>query len=204
MRIAWNAAIVLLAAPLASAGITAIDPFTGELSDNLSYPSTAIVPSFDIFEGAGSLNSFDGVTTSIHYLLRDNFSGDLVTPRTGGHILGFTTGPATFVFDTPLERFGAYFENNSGGDDALVEFFDTSGALIGSAIADTDADLQDWTWNGWESDTGIASIRVTGNGIIDGFLWFDDLQATPIPAPTGLALLGLGTLGLARRHRNKG
>jgi len=201
MRIPCTAAAFALTSALASADITAIGPFVGSLIDPLNAPGTTIVSSYDIFGGAGSLNSFDGKTTSIHYLLRDTFSGDLVTPRTGGHILGFTTGPATFVFDTPLVRFGAYFENNSGEDDALVEFFGAGGALIGTATADTDADLQDWTWNGWESDVGIASIRVTGNGIIDGFLWFDDLQGDPIPAPLSVGVFVAGAIGIARRKR---
>lgn len=190
----------VLAAAHSSAGVTRVDPFMGSLSDPLNYPGTTIVSSFNIFAGVGRLRSFDDATTSIHYLLQDQFAGDLVTPRTGGRVLGFTTGPAYFEFAAPMQRFGAWWENNSGADDATVEFFDANGGLIATDTAFTVAAAQAWTWNGWESTVGIASIRVTGNGIIDGFLWFDDFEGDLIPAPATVGVLLVGLLAKRRRH----
>jgi hypothetical protein len=101
-----------MTAGAAHAAIVPIGPFTGERSDPLNYPGQSIVASFPIFNNTASLDSHNGVTF-IHYLVQDTFIGDLVTPRTGGHILGFTEGPGVLVFDSPVRRFGTYFNNNS-------------------------------------------------------------------------------------------
>ena len=49
----------------------------------------------------------------------------------------------------------------------------SAGELLDTAIATTPAAGDEWVWNGWESSTHIARIDVTGNGILDGFIWFD-------------------------------
>jgi MYXO-CTERM domain-containing protein len=141
--------------------------------------------------------------TAIHYLIQDVFIGDLVTPRTGGHVLGFTEGPGIFVFDEPVRRFGSYFNNNSGTDDATCDFFDVDGNLLATLNAAVPEEGNVWTWNGWESDVPIARISVTGNGIIDGFLWFDDLEASTIPSPGGAGAMGVLALAGFRRRRSR-
>jgi hypothetical protein len=184
----------------ANADIQSIDPFVGDRSEPLNFGFTAIVARFEIFQGAGALASFDGHTTVIHLLFADTFAGDTVTPRTGPNILGFTQGPGIFEFDPPVQRFGGYFNNNSGADDATVDFRDVSGNLIGTRIASTPAPGNQWVWNGWESDTPVSRVAVTGNGVIHGFLWFDDMEISTVPSPGGTTLL-LVAAGLLRRRR---
>lgn len=177
---------------------TPIGPFTGDRSDPLNYPGTTIVARFPLFEHTGALRSHDG-RTAIHYLLNDTFLNDVVTPRTGTHILGFTQGPGVFEFDPPVRRFGAYFNNNSGADDATVVFRDAGGAIIDTEIATVPFRGNVWVWNGWQSTTPIASATVTGNGVINGFLWFEDLEISYVPEPAGLG--GLLLLALLIRRR---
>jgi hypothetical protein len=186
-------------ATLVQAAVTPIGPFTGDHSDALDYPGTTIVSQFSILDGTASLNSHDG-NTLIHYLLGDTFGVDHVSPRTGEHILGFTEGPGVFLFDPPVRRFGAYFNNNSGADDATCDFFGAHGEALGTLIATTPAPGDQWVWNGWESDTPIARLVVTGNGVIDGFLWFDDFESS-VPGPDALLVLlaGAGVMGRRRR-----
>lgn len=189
----------LALATLAPAAVLPIRPFTGDRSDPLNYPGTTIVSHFDILGGTASLNSHDG-NTLIHYLLGDTFGVDHVSPRTGGHILGFTEGPGIFLFDPPVRRFGAYFNNNSGADDATCDFFAANGDALGTLTATTPAAGNQWVWNGWESDRPIARLVVTGNGVIDGFLWFDDFEST-VPAPGAGAVLLAGAGAMCRRRR---
>jgi hypothetical protein len=191
--------VLLAMSPVSAANVVPIGPFTGDYSDPLNYPFTAIVASFDIFGGAASLNSHDYETTYIHLIISSTFGGVQVTPYTGSRILGFTQGPGIFDFDEPARRFGAYWNNNSGAANALVEFFDVNGNLIDTQTAT--APVGAWTWNGWESDIPIGSIHVTGFGVLSGFLWFDDLEMNIVPAPGGLALLGL--VLVMRRCRRK-
>jgi hypothetical protein len=199
-----HATLVVLGMSLATlsahASITPLAPFTGDRSEPLNYPGTTIVASFPIFANTASLDSFNGQATAIHYLLSDTFIGDLVTPRTGGHILGFTSGPGIFVFDTPVRRFGAYFNNNSGMDDATCDFYGPDGTLLGSVTARTPAAGNQWVWNGWESTAPFSRIAVTGNGVIDGFLWFDDLEVSAVPTPS-TAVAGAMFLLAFRRRR---
>ena len=130
------ACLPLLGLAPAQAGVVPIDPFVGERSDPLDYPNTIIVASFPIFGNTASLDSHNG-QTFIHYLLSDTFIGDVVTPRTGGHILGFTEGPGIFRFNEPVRRFGMYFNNNSGTDDTTCDFYDAEGNLLASLTATT-------------------------------------------------------------------
>lgn len=47
-----------------------------------------------------------------------------------------------------------------------------------------------WTWNGWQSDVPIGRIVVTGNGIVNGFLWYENVQIDfAVPGPGGGAVL---------------
>jgi hypothetical protein len=194
-------AVVTLIAPLtAAADITAIGPFVGALREPLNFGFTRISADQPIFGGQANLISHNGVTF-IHLLLGSTLGGDAVTPRTGSLILGWTEGPGIFTFSTPVSRFGAYWNNNSGTSGALVEFFDASNSLIGTAPATIPAPGNVWTWNGWDfGATPVSRIRVIGFGIINGFLWTDDLEMTPIPAPASLCVLA-PALCLLRRRR---
>jgi len=193
-------AVAALCGP-AAADVVPIGTFSGEFHEPLNFSNTNISASQPIFGGRAHLNSAHS-QTSIHLLLGDTFAGDTVTPRTGSYILGWTEGPGNFVFDTPVTRFGGYINNNSGANDAVVRFFDAAGLLMATLNATTPAPGNVWVWNGWESTVGIGRIEVTGNGTLQGFLWFDDMEMTTIPAPgTACAALAVVSLAAARRRR---
>jgi hypothetical protein len=201
----WRAVAIVAVAALAGSAcgdVVPIGPFSGEFHEPLNFSNTNISASQPIFGGRAHLNSYNG-QTFIHLLLGDTIGGDTVTPRTGQYILGWTQGPGIFVFDTPVTRFGGYMNNNSGADDATVRFFDAANNPLGTLTATVPAPGNVWVWNGWESSTPIARIEVTGNGLIQGFLWFDDMEMTTVPAP-GAAGAGVTLLiGLGRRRRGR-
>ena len=60
-------------------------------------------------------------------------------------ILGFTTGPGIFEFDSPVHRFGAWWNNNSGASGATVEFMDESGEVFATVAATNPAPGNVWT-----------------------------------------------------------
>ena len=79
----------------------------------------------------------------------------------------------------------------------------TSGSLIGELNATIPDAALTWTWNGWQSDTPIGSIVITGNdaGFLHGFIWYDDFQltvaASAVPEPASWALLAAASLVFA-------
>jgi hypothetical protein len=198
MSRAMSVSLGLVLGGAAAADITPVVPFVGQLREPLNFSTTRISADQPIFGGAAHLVSHDG-NTYIHLLAGDTFGGVTITPRTGGFILGWTEGPGIFQFATPVQRFGAYWANNSTVAGASVAFYDSSNTLLGTMPA-TDPSNGSWTWNGWESTTPFSRVVVSGSGILNGFLWFDDLEAT-VPAPGAAVLLGIGLPWLARRRR---
>lgn len=203
MNYRCTATIMLLASAAAQASMIATSPFVGDQREPLNAAGTLITNDFPIFGGQAHLKSFDGVTTAVHYLFNDSLGGDSVSPRTGSHILGWTQGPGNFTFSPPVTKFGAYWNNNSGANDATVRFYDSGGGLIDTATASVAAPGTAWAWNGWQSTgAAIARVEVTGNGILNGFLWFDDLEKTMVPGPGGALVLAFASTLVRRRQRD--
>jgi len=181
------------------ADIIAIGPFTGSATDTFDqYNTVMAVQTLDVFGGLGTISNLteDG---AIKVEFSSNFGGDLVTPISG--MMMGQLGIGQWDFNTPVTRFGGWWENNSGADDATLEFYDVNNVLIGEMIADVSASAQQWQWNGWESDTPISRIVVTGNGIINGFLWYENMQIDLVPTPGAIALFGVVGLWGRRRRR---
>jgi hypothetical protein len=62
---------------------------------------------------------------------------------------------------------------------------------------------QTWTWNGWESDVPVKSIQVVGNGLINGFIWYDNVQMTlAVPEPGAIGAITVASLWLCSRKRH--
>jgi hypothetical protein len=196
--------------PAARGGlITSIGPFQGALSDDFSSYSQGARQDQTIMGGAATVHNITpGGALKMEF--SSSLGGRLVLPHSPPLMLG-QLGVSEWDFNTPLLQFGGYFANNSRFDDARVDFFDVNGGLIGSVTATVPKAKtpQDWTWNGWQSDTPISRLVITGNdtAFFSGFIWFDDMQANPVPEPSSL-YLGLSGLvvtlvycGTVLRHR---
>jgi hypothetical protein len=189
--------VVLFAPGLLRAGIVSIDPFVGTSSEN--FDNTGV-------EGATqSLNVFGGLATitnltsggALKLERSSSLDGDLVVPRSDPWMVG-QLGIAQWTFSSPVSDFGGYFENNSRFDDAVVDFYDKSGSLIDTLSATIPKDAQEWTWNGWHSDTPIGKIVITGNDAVffHGFIWYDDFEVNvaSVPEPSSWVLLATACL----------
>lgn len=188
----------LCAAATAQAQLTPIGPFQGEFSENFNRFSTnQAVQVLDVFTSRGVIRNLSP-GGSVKVELSSSLGGDLVQPRSGW-MMG-QLGIARWQFNAPARRFGGYFENNSGADDATLHFYDASLSLIGSVVADIPAAGGEWVWNGWESSVPFTRIEVVGNGVINGFIWYEDMQLSRVPEPSTLALLCAGMLPAVRRR----
>jgi hypothetical protein len=184
--------VAVAASSLVSADVTTLGPFAGTVVDTFDqHSSNMAVQSLTVFGGLGAIeNLTDGGAIKVEFA--SSFNGDLVVPISD--MMMGQLGIAQWVFDEPVCRFGGWFENNSGADDATVAFYDADDSLIGEMIAAIPAAAQQWTWNGWTSDVPISRIVVTGNGILNGFLWYENVQADLSCCPTDVD--GDGTTGV--------
>ncbi len=171
----------------AEGAIVPVGPFTGDFSDTFDrFSSTDAVQSLSVFDDQATLNNLsEGGAIKIEF--NSQLNGDLVVPRSG--MMVGQLGIGLWDFATPALRFGGYFENNSGADDATLFFYDASDNLIDTVIASVPVAGGTWTWNGWQSDVPFQRIEVVGNGVIDGFIWYEDMQLVAVPEPASGALL---------------
>lgn len=186
------------------ADITTIDEFTGTHTEDYDSITGVAFQELPIMNGLVTLrNLTDGGAIKIEP--NSALNGDWVFPRSGIRMMG-QLGILEWEFSQPIIQFGSYFENNSGTDDAVIEFFDLNDTSLGIFDVDTSASSQQWTWNGWESDDPISRMVVTGNSstFLNGFIWYDDTQVTiaSVPEPSSiLMMLGAGTMFLLRRKK---
>lgn len=203
----WLAALIMGVGSL-HADITAIDPFTGDASDDFgSLASGSVHPqSVTIFGGHATATNIhpEGALAVLGNSTRGQTNGDTVIARSSPVMLG-QIGITQWDFLTPVSQFGTFFENNSRFDDVVVDFYDVNLNLIGTRTAFTAKDAQSWTWNGWHSDTPIGRIVTTGNDteFFGGFVWFDDAQLSFATVPEPSAALGLACLGLVATMRRR-
>ncbi len=175
--------IVGLCASAASAQITQINPFTGDKSENWDDPDPlgaygyACPPCF-----LTELNSFGGDArftdagggNGMHLTGGWGF-GCTIFAQSSPRLFGSAGGATRIDFAKPVSEFGAYMGSNApGGNTATVEFFDASGASIGTQdIASLDCE---WRWNGWSSTTPISAMVITGGQFGGGFVQIDDME----------------------------
>lgn len=183
----------------AGAAIVAVDPFTGDVSESFDQHDNVIATqNLSVFGGAGSLMNLS-VGGAIKVEFSSLFQGYQVNAI--NDMMGGQLGIAQWVFSQPITRFGGWFENNSGADDATITFFDVNNAPIQSVTANIPF-AEGWTWNGWQSETPISRIVVSGNGIVNGFLWYENMQIdfAEVPAPPALALLAIAICCRSRQR----
>jgi hypothetical protein len=191
----WLLLAVLPYSALVRGDVIPIGPFPGAFSESFDH--------LNALEAQQQLTIMGGFATvrnltpggALKWESSSSLDGVLVTPHSPPKMLG-QLGISEWDFNAPLSRFGSYFANNSRFDDAQVHLYDADGGLIDSVTATIPISSRGWTWNGWESTVPIQSIVVVGNDteFLNGFIWFDDAQATPVPEPFSLMLLGLSGL----------
>jgi hypothetical protein len=172
-----------------------IAPFAGALSENFDNLSVSgAQQQLSIMGGLGTVSNLTpGGALKLEF--SSSLDGVLVVPHSPPKMLG-QLGISAWEFDEPLTRFGSYFANNSRFDNAQVDFYDANGGLIDSVTALVPTGSTRWTWNGWQSTVPIQQIVITGNdtAFLNGFIWFDDVQASPAPEPATLLTLGFSGL----------
>jgi hypothetical protein len=161
----------------ASAQVVPIGPFTGSASEGFE---NSVAFQFNPCISPRPFNNTADLCTP-------GFSGAHVTsswsffcllpPHSGNRLYGSADGPSQWTFDVPARRFGGYFATNSNAADATVQFFDVTGNLIDTEIANVPATCT-WTWNGWESSSAnIQSVKIIGNSFNQGaFIMMDDME----------------------------
>lgn len=181
--------------PRVETEVTPSPPFVGDTADTFNqHNGVMATQSLSVCSGAGVLNNLSG-GGAIKVEFSSNFNGDQVWPISD--MMAGQLGVGQWLFDEPLTGFGAWWENNGGADDATVQFFDAEGVLLDTVIASVPADAQAWTWNGWTSESPFTRIEVTGNGVLNGFLWYEDVQITFAQAACPTDIDGDGHTGVA-------
>jgi RNA polymerase sigma factor (sigma-70 family) len=177
-----------------SGPITQLGPFQGAASDRFDNPGIDVTQQgLSILGGTATVSNLTR-GGALKLVAASSLAGVLVTAHSPPSMLG-QLGISEWVFSTPITKFGAWFANNSRFDDATVDFYDAGNNLIGSETAKVPKSFRGWTWNGWQSDTPIHRLVITGKdaGFLHGFIWFDDVQVAPAPSPLSLCTLTCST-----------
>jgi hypothetical protein len=141
------------------------------------------VPDFGVFARSG---------TNVLAFNRDaSLPGD--TESNGG----VPRDPETITFDMPVTSVSIYAAGGFVASTFTMDGYDLRGNLLGSTTLTT----QDWGQLSLSSSNPFQSVVLsetsTTGDLGNGFL-YDDLQiVTVVPEPASLALLGIGTLGIA-------
>ena len=192
-------AVVLGLATGAEAGLEVITPFIGDASEGYEGFIGGEIGDLSIFGG-------DAVMSGGFVISFSSFMGSTIVAHSGG-LFAHWTAPVDFFFETPLSQFGGYIATNGGADGGLVEFFGVNDQPLASVSLDVlfQPGTAPYSWNGWISSDPITHVRVTGNGVLQGFLGFDDMQVMYfVPGPGAAALLGPVVLTGRRRRARPG
>lgn len=182
-RVVLLALLASFASARANGTVTPVPQFVGDKSDKLDNitPVFVIDQRVDVFGGDATFVSLAD-TTSIHLWGGSCLGSDCANPKSGAFLIGATTAQS-IEFNVPVTSFGSFFTNTSSKDDAIATFFDVNGGFIGAEVVNIPVQGKQWYWNGWESDVAIGRIEFHGQGFLEGFLWFDNMQLSySVPA----------------------
>lgn len=189
----------LIGVSTASAGIVAIDEFSGDMFEGFEgiAPPGAYSP-VPLFEGNATMIDSLANIGVISFIWSG--PGGTVGPYNGNLFGGTPAGSTLFAFSTPILRFGGYMTTVSDIADGTIIFRDTEGVVIDSLPLT--ATPVTWGWQGWESDVPIGGIEVVQNGPFGNRpMQYDDLRIAFVPEPASAGLLAAGIALLAFRRR---
>lgn len=194
--------VLAITAGTATAGINVVNNGDFETGD---YTGWETLPSG---------NSFFGMDTATPYA--GNFSANFDNQASGSAALIKQSGMGAGLINAGDEitiSFWAKDLNGPGGVN-FCEFFSindaggvTGGGILGGAplFAGADWTFFSFTTNAAADVSGGVTIQFTAStGAFDGStseFFLDDVMVTVVPAPTSVALLGLGGLVATRRRR---
>jgi hypothetical protein len=186
---------------LANAQVVSILPFKGEWSEGFEDIPTGGHSNLPILT-SNSDGEFLGTMASAFITSASTFMGSTVVASEGS-VFAHSSSPIDITFAMPIHQFGAYVATNSGASGGLVQLFDADNQLITTLPLDVTfmQGTAPHTWNGWSSAIGFSRIRISSNGVLQGFLGIDDLQANVIPAPAAVLPMMLAACVAARRRR---
>src|SRR5687767_3802342 len=127
-------------APLATAQIAPVGPFTGANSESFeSIPSIGQVPCHPMHILAGTAE-LCGTNGGIVWVGGTSHCSCAMHPIGQHQALAGNGGHARIRFTTPAIRFGGYFGLNCNVPNGRADFYDPSGVLIGSMPLTVPAD----------------------------------------------------------------
>ncbi|MEZ4317750.1 MAG: putative metal-binding motif-containing protein [Myxococcota bacterium] len=165
----------------ALAQVVPTGPFTGEITEGFeTYPLTS-APLACLSNALGGAADVCATEASVGGMqVRDElFLGCLLSARTGTKMAGSNDGASEVVFDTPVDRFGAYMATHADDGDVTLEAYDVLGGLIGTVTEPLGGSCN-WAWHGLQSTVPVASVRIRhsehGGALVD----LDDVQADTV------------------------
>jgi len=193
-----------LAATSASAAVTA--SVTDQASVQATLVGGGIVEDFDGFAEQDfptpGTQAFNGFTVSADQA--SGFAGDFAIGADGQLELFLDPGGGniqtfTFVFDNPVDTFGAQFGAANATPGSGL-FFDFDNGESFELSSDTAAGYTGGEYVSLVSSSTFSSFTVTSNAGID-FFTLDNVVTGVVPSPGSAALLGMAGLAATRRRR---
>ena len=206
---ALSAAAVITSASLGD--IQSLElPFEGDITEGFEQYELGDYLSLDVFDGNGFVTAIGQEAplvpeVEIHFGV--TIHGIHVQAHSGVRMLGTTFSDdfspgVRWTLTQPAWKFGGFFATNNLAAHATAFFYDKDNNFLGQKPVFIPND-GNWFWNGWETTgAGIARIDFFGNGQFGpGFIFSDDMDYIPIPAPASAVLLG--AIGLITRRRRR-
>ena len=190
----------LFLATVATAQLQPVGPFTGTLHEEFETESYSSCVPGRVFRNHADLCTpgYSGLIVTYGWYL---YYGYAMYPRGDSHsFAGTTRGHANLVFDTPVQRFGAYFGTVGYLAGGVAWFFDDQDRLL--TTLPISAPRGGWAWNGWDAGHGgtkIKRVEMIANDPYNGgaLLCMEDAEMDIAVGTITRRPIGCGTLTVA-------